>query len=177
MSDHSQRLAALIKARRLELELGQGAVAEACGVSQPAISDWEAGRKVPTVENLFKLARALDLNFDEMLDPAPAGTGSDGGSSELSAAAASESPPGDRHRAHPRGAPAPLSSGPKSNDTDVVTSVSAESGSASIGVALVAVALIGADVAARALRVTGYLFVLVVWLFLAAVILIAEADK
>lgn len=37
---------------------------ESIGVSQPSISDMESGNSYPIMENLSKLAVALDVNFD-----------------------------------------------------------------------------------------------------------------
>jgi transcriptional regulator with XRE-family HTH domain len=104
MSDRQQRFAELIKARRLELDLLQGQVAEACGVRQPAVSAWEAGTAYPTIDKLDLLAKVLEVDVADLLNPEPAGAGSGNGKTAepvpAAATAGSAEPPGDgRHTA------------------------------------------------------------------------------
>jgi transcriptional regulator with XRE-family HTH domain len=49
-----------IRSYRLQAELTQRALAERIGQRRATISAWERGRHLPTVPNLFRLARALD---------------------------------------------------------------------------------------------------------------------
>src|SRR3954468_9433953 len=88
MSDRQQRFADTIKARRLELGLLQDDVADACGVRQPAVSAWESATKYPTVDKLELLAKVLRLDVGDLLNPGPAGSGSDGGTTAPPAPAA-----------------------------------------------------------------------------------------
>lgn len=53
---------ALIKAR-LEAKLTQRAMAERLGVKQSALARWEAGQTMPTLDTLFRVAGALNLDF------------------------------------------------------------------------------------------------------------------
>jgi transcriptional regulator with XRE-family HTH domain len=78
MNDHHQRSAVsperrlfadTIRAARKAKGLGQDDVAEVLEVKQPAVSAWESGRKYPTVDKLFALARLLGLSIDELIDP------------------------------------------------------------------------------------------------------------
>jgi len=48
-----------IKAKRLAAELSQDDLAERTQFTQPAISAWESGRKVPTAKAIAALARGL----------------------------------------------------------------------------------------------------------------------
>ena len=53
---------ALVKAR-IETGLSQCEMARRLGVKQSAVARWEAGRTMPTLDTLFRVARALDLDF------------------------------------------------------------------------------------------------------------------
>lgn len=73
-----------LRARREELGLGQGALAERVGVTQQTISRWESGEIIPPPKRLARLAEALDLDVRRMLSYAgylgaePAGDDWDG---------------------------------------------------------------------------------------------------
>ena len=54
------------KARKLK-GMSQKALAAALSVSQPTVSDWESGRKMPTRGNLLLLADILDSSVDFLL--------------------------------------------------------------------------------------------------------------
>jgi transcriptional regulator with XRE-family HTH domain len=56
-----------LRARREELRLGQAQLAERVGVTQQTISRWENGEVIPPPKRLAKLAKALDLDLDQML--------------------------------------------------------------------------------------------------------------
>lgn len=56
-----------IKAAREKKGLSQKQLAQLLGVSQPTVSDWESGRKNPTLENLSKIADALGCSVDGLL--------------------------------------------------------------------------------------------------------------
>ncbi|HVL52488.1 MAG TPA: helix-turn-helix transcriptional regulator [Actinomycetota bacterium] len=56
-----------VRARREELGLGQGALAERVGVTQQTISRWENGEVVPPPKRLAKLAAALGLDTRKLL--------------------------------------------------------------------------------------------------------------
>ena len=53
---------ALVEAR-LDAGLTQCAMAQRLGVKQSALARWEAGDTMPTLDTLFRLARALNLEF------------------------------------------------------------------------------------------------------------------
>lgn len=53
---------ALIQAR-LDAGMTQRQMAERLGVKQPALARWEAGTTMPTLDTLYRLAKALDLTF------------------------------------------------------------------------------------------------------------------
>lgn len=57
----------LIAARRKELELSQTELAERLHVTDKAISRWETGRGMPSVDSLEPLAEALGLSVSEVL--------------------------------------------------------------------------------------------------------------
>jgi transcriptional regulator with XRE-family HTH domain len=53
---------ALVSAR-IESELTQRDLAQRLGVKQSALARWEAGRTMPTLDTLFRVAKALDIDF------------------------------------------------------------------------------------------------------------------
>jgi len=63
LNDISKKLLAL----RKELDLTQDQVAEAIGVSKQSISKYERGIKVPSRENINKLAEVFDVRTDYLL--------------------------------------------------------------------------------------------------------------
>lgn len=48
---------------RIEAGLTQREMAERLGVKQAAIGRWEAGETMPTLDTLFRVAKALGLDF------------------------------------------------------------------------------------------------------------------
>ena len=50
-------------AARVESGLTQREMAERLGVKQPALARWEAGETMPTLDTLFRVAQALQLDF------------------------------------------------------------------------------------------------------------------
>lgn len=64
----SVALGRYIKAKRLAAGLSQDGLAERLPFTQPAISAWESGRKVPTARAIAALAVALpDAEVEEMV--------------------------------------------------------------------------------------------------------------
>lgn len=61
-----QALSATIKARRLELNLTQEALAGQIELDRPYITLMEAGRKQPTVSVLWRLAGGLQMTVAEL---------------------------------------------------------------------------------------------------------------
>lgn len=56
-----------IAQRRKQAGLSQEELAQRLGVTRQAISRWESGAALPTVDNLAELARVLDASVDELL--------------------------------------------------------------------------------------------------------------
>lgn len=56
-----------IRERRLELGMSQQEMAEALGVTQSAICQWETGVNTPTNENLMGLADILDCEVGDLV--------------------------------------------------------------------------------------------------------------
>ncbi len=48
---------------RADAGLTQREMAERLGVKQPALARWEAGETMPTLDTLFRVAKALQLDF------------------------------------------------------------------------------------------------------------------
>ncbi len=48
---------------RIEAGITQREMAKRLGVKQPALARWEAGETMPTLETLFRVAKALQLDF------------------------------------------------------------------------------------------------------------------
>jgi transcriptional regulator with XRE-family HTH domain len=61
-----QALSATIKARRLELNLTQEALAGQVDLDRPFITLMEAGKKQPTVSVLWRLASGLQMTVAEL---------------------------------------------------------------------------------------------------------------
>lgn len=57
-----------IRRQRKKNKMTQTELAEKIGVRQSAISEYESGEKVPGVENLIRLADALDCSLDELCE-------------------------------------------------------------------------------------------------------------
>ncbi len=58
-----------LKEKRLEKGWSQHKLSERSGVPQPTICQIENGsRKYPTHENIRKIAKALGINLDELMD-------------------------------------------------------------------------------------------------------------
>lgn len=51
----------VIKRKRLALGISQNKLAKEVGITQTFLSEIESGRKAPSVEVLFKLCQALDI--------------------------------------------------------------------------------------------------------------------
>jgi transcriptional regulator with XRE-family HTH domain len=56
-----------IKARRLERNLTQDQLGELCNASKSAVSQWESGGTMPSVDTLLLLRDALDCSIDWLL--------------------------------------------------------------------------------------------------------------
>lgn len=57
-----------MRARRLELGLSQEALAHESGLQRAYIGQVETGRRNVGLDNLARLARALDIGLGELLD-------------------------------------------------------------------------------------------------------------
>ena len=57
----------LIKKLRINKELTQVQLAQACGVSQGTIAQWEKGLCFPKAEKIPTLSRVLECSSDELL--------------------------------------------------------------------------------------------------------------
>lgn len=57
-----------IRRQRQKRKMTQTELAERIGVRQAAISEYESGEKVPGVENLIRLADALNCSLDELCE-------------------------------------------------------------------------------------------------------------
>lgn len=62
-----QALSATIKARRLELNLTQEALAGQVDLDRPFITLMESGKKQPTVSVLWRLAAGLEISVAELV--------------------------------------------------------------------------------------------------------------
>ena len=65
----ARRIGRRIRERRTQLlEMTQVEFAEAFGLSQAAVSQWESGQRLPSLPSLMKLRGALGLSDEEWLD-------------------------------------------------------------------------------------------------------------
>lgn len=60
-----------IAARRKQMGLSQEELARKVGVTRQAVSRWESGSALPSVDNMVELSRALEISVDELLQLAP----------------------------------------------------------------------------------------------------------
>lgn len=58
-----------IREARERSDLSQGQLAAELGKTQTAISQWEGGKRVPTLDDLIEISRALDIDVREFLPP------------------------------------------------------------------------------------------------------------
>ncbi|MDF1656176.1 MAG: helix-turn-helix transcriptional regulator [Verrucomicrobiales bacterium] len=63
MGDSSNSVAMLLKQARSESGLSQVSLAEASGVPQPNISDYESGRRSPTVRTMMAIIDACGMRL------------------------------------------------------------------------------------------------------------------
>lgn len=59
----------LIKERRTELGLTQLKLALEVGVTPAIVYNWESGRATASTQNLRRLAKALDVSMEDLLEP------------------------------------------------------------------------------------------------------------
>lgn len=64
------QVATAIKAQRLEKGLSQDKLAARADISTRHYQDIDAGEKQPTIDTIFKLAKALEVDFSVLLSPA-----------------------------------------------------------------------------------------------------------
>ena len=62
----------LIETMRKQKRMTQTELAIAVGITQPSISDFESGKKRPTIDTAKKLADALGCTVDDLLKDAKA---------------------------------------------------------------------------------------------------------
>jgi transcriptional regulator with XRE-family HTH domain len=73
-----RRFGRRVRGRREELRLTQVALAEVLGLDDSTVRAIEAGRRLPSVDVLRNLAKALDTRVGTLLDePLPGGTAAD----------------------------------------------------------------------------------------------------
>lgn len=60
-----------ISDRRKQLGLSQEELARKIGVTRQAVSRWESGTALPSVDNMVELSRALEISVDELLQLTP----------------------------------------------------------------------------------------------------------
>jgi transcriptional regulator with XRE-family HTH domain len=65
--DYTQIFGKHLRELRTERALTQGQLAERCGTSVSAISNFEAGNNSPTLGTLVRLANALECNVAELV--------------------------------------------------------------------------------------------------------------
>lgn len=58
----------VLSLRRKELKITQKELSEQTKISMVSLAKYEKGERLPSYENLNRLAAALDLNYDEVCD-------------------------------------------------------------------------------------------------------------
>jgi DNA-binding XRE family transcriptional regulator len=56
-----------LRARRRELDITQEELSERIGRSQPCLSQWESGRREPSLSDLANLAKCLEISTDYLV--------------------------------------------------------------------------------------------------------------
>lgn len=67
MTDWKEQMCANIKTRRKALGLNQAQAGERAGTNQAGWGHWETGRRVPTIDNLYTIAEALECTLYDLL--------------------------------------------------------------------------------------------------------------
>lgn len=65
------KLAERIQQRRKAAGWTQEQLAQKCAVSRQAVSKWEAGQSVPSLDKLRQLANCFGISVDELVQDAP----------------------------------------------------------------------------------------------------------
>jgi transcriptional regulator with XRE-family HTH domain len=60
-----------IRERRERLHIDQAELARRAGVHKAQVMRWEAGTYHPLLESIIKLARALEVSVDDLIDDGP----------------------------------------------------------------------------------------------------------
>src|SRR5262245_5849916 len=63
------RVGARVRHWRSRAGISQGALAAAVGVSRPAVTHWESGRKNPLQSNLERIAKVCGVSLEEFWGP------------------------------------------------------------------------------------------------------------
>lgn len=58
-----------IRYYRTQSQMTQKALAETCGITEPAIRNYELGNRIPSSETLNDIAAALQINYYSLADP------------------------------------------------------------------------------------------------------------
>ena len=64
------RVAKMLRQQRLERNLSLTRTAEGAGLSRQMVSYVERGERIPTLETLLRLCRALDIDLSELISKA-----------------------------------------------------------------------------------------------------------
>lgn len=67
MSDSSKKLAENMRKIRARKKMSQGDICRALGVDRAYISNIESGKQNPTLSTIEKIAKALGVKIDELL--------------------------------------------------------------------------------------------------------------
>jgi Zn-dependent peptidase ImmA (M78 family)/DNA-binding XRE family transcriptional regulator len=67
MTDPAQQIGRRLRAARLRADVSQAELAARLAVTQTAVSYWEAGRRLPGIDDLMKVARFLDVPLTDLL--------------------------------------------------------------------------------------------------------------
>lgn len=67
MSDSSKKLAENMRKIRIRKKMSQGDICRALGVDRAYISNIESGKQNPTLSTIEKIAKALGVKIDELL--------------------------------------------------------------------------------------------------------------
>ena len=65
--DFTMSFAEIIKQKRKELGMSHLKLAEACGLTRPAISMIESGKRVPTIATCYKICEALGVKLSDLI--------------------------------------------------------------------------------------------------------------
>lgn len=65
--EFAKKMADTLKQERLKRGISHEQLATACGLTRPAISHIESGKRVPSIQNVYRIVTAMDMTMGEFI--------------------------------------------------------------------------------------------------------------